>query len=134
MQRLFVGAATLPSTVCLADQPNDTRIVACYFHRTERCPTCQKISQYIEGAVQDRFADETKSGDIGVKMIDYQVEESQHFTDYYEITGPTLIIMDIVDGKVKQYKRAPKVWAFVGSQEKFYDYIEKEIRGYQEAD
>jgi thiol-disulfide isomerase/thioredoxin len=131
---IAVVSATSPTAVGRADSSNDDRVVACYFHRTERCPTCRKISRFIEGAVRERFADETKSGSVGVTMIDYQAEENQRLAEDYEITGPTLIIMEIVDGEVKRYKRAPKVWALVGNQEKFFDYIEKEIRGYREAE
>ena len=38
------------------------QVVACYFHRTNRCPTCKKISAYIEESVKTGFEAQVKDG------------------------------------------------------------------------
>jgi thiol-disulfide isomerase/thioredoxin len=106
------------------------QVVACYFHRTNRCPTCKKISSYIEEAVDAGFADEIKAGTVKVKMVDFQDAKNQKLTEAYKITGPTLVLMDIHDGKVKSWKPAPKVWSLVGKKNDFFKYVQQELKGY----
>ena len=106
------------------------QVVACYFHRTNRCPTCKKISSYIEEAVDAGFADEIKAGTVKVKMVDFQDAKNQKLTEAYKITGPTLVLMDIHDGKVKSWKPAPKVWSLVGKKNDFFKYVQQELKDY----
>ena len=106
------------------------RVIACYFHRTVRCATCQKISAYIEEAVKEKLAAEVKDGRVKMVMIDFQDAKNQQYTDSYQITGPTLVVMDVHDGKVKAWKAAPKVWALVGNKKAFLQYVEEEVRSY----
>lgn len=109
------------------------RVVACYFHRTNRCPTCRKISAYIEESLNTGMAKEMKEGSVALQMIDFQDPKNQQYTDAYKITGPTLVIMDVRDGKVASWKPAPKVWSLVGKKDAFFKYVQDEVRAYLEA-
>ena len=40
------------------------RVAAIYFHSTDRYPACKKMSAYIEEAVKEGFAKETKGGQV----------------------------------------------------------------------
>lgn len=106
------------------------QVVACYFHRTQRCPTCKKISAYIEESVQTGFAKQIKEGSVRMTMVDFQDPKNQKFTQAYNITGPTLVIMDLREGKVKAWKAAPKVWSLVGQKEAFVKYVQDEVQNY----
>lgn len=142
-RRLFVGglgllgsfivrARTEPQTLA-ADAPKpgpSHQVVACYFHRTVRCPTCKKISAYVEEAVRAGFASQVKDGSVKMVMIDFQDAKNRKFTEAYEITGPTLVIMDVRDGKIASWKPAPKVWSLVAKKDDFLRYVQSEIRGY----
>ena len=112
----------------------DHRVVAYYFHRTERCPTCRKISQYVEEAVQAGFADELADRSVALRMIDFQDAKNAQYTKYYKVTGPTLVVIDAVGGKPVQWKTLPKIWSLVHQKEKepFFQYVQDEIRGYLE--
>ena len=109
------------------------RVVACYFHRTNRCPTCRKISAYIEESLNSGLAKEMKDGSVALQMIDFQDPKNQQYTDAYKITGPTLVIMDVRDGKVASWKPAPKVWSLVGKKDAFFKYVQDEVRAYLET-
>jgi hypothetical protein len=109
------------------------RVVACYFHRTVRCPTCRRISAYIEEGIQAGFAREIQEGRVSVAMMDFQDPKNERFTSFYKITGPTLVLMDIRDGKVAAWKPAPKVWSLVGDKEAFFRYVQGEVRAYLEG-
>ena len=106
------------------------RVAAMYFHRTKRCDTCKTISAYIEEAIKTGMADEVKAGKVKVHMIDFQNKKNEKFTKAYKIKGPTLIVADVRDGKVKQWKPMPKVWSLVFEKEKFFEYVQSAVKGY----
>jgi hypothetical protein len=109
------------------------RVLACYFHRTVRCPTCKKISAYIEESLKSGLGQQMKEGTVSVQMIDYQDAKNQKYTKYYKIAGPTLVIIEVQDGKVKNWKTAPRVWSLVGNKDAFLKYVQGEVRGYLET-
>jgi len=108
------------------------QVIACYFHRTNRCPTCQRVSTYIEEAIQKGYAAETKEGRVKVKMVDFQNPKNQKLTTAYKISGPTLVIMDVKDGKVTAWKTAAKVWGLAAQKDACLKYVQAEVRGYLE--
>jgi hypothetical protein len=106
------------------------RVVAVYFHRTKRCPTCRRISAYIEEAVNSGFAKQIKDGRVSMQLIDFQNPKNRKFTKYFKIAGPTLVLVDVRDGKVAQWKPMPKVWSLVLKKEKFFRYVQDEVLAY----
>ncbi len=110
------------------------QVVVCYFHRTVRCPTCKKIGGYVEEAVKKGFAAELKAGTVRMTTVDFQDAKNREYTEAYKITGPTLVLMDVRDGKVKTWKPAPKVWSLVGDEEAFMKYVQGEVRSYLDAE
>lgn len=106
------------------------QVIACYFHRTVRCPTCKKISAYIEEAVLTGFTSQVNSGSVKMMLVDFQDAKNQNLTQAYKITGPTLVIMDVHGGKVTAWKQAPKVWSLVGSKDAFFQYVQNELQLY----
>jgi len=106
------------------------QVVARYFHRTKRCPTCQKISALIEEAVQAGFTDDLKSGKVKLQMVDYQDPRNQEVTATYKISDPMLVILNVRDGKVTKWKSAPKVWALFLKKDAFMKYVQDEMHTY----
>ena len=106
------------------------RVVAMYFHRTHRCPTCQKIGAYAEEAVKSGFVEELKQRRAAFHLIDFQDRKNAEFVDGYQIKGPTLILADVKDGKVVAWKRMPKVWSLVGKKDEFLKYVRGGVRKY----
>jgi hypothetical protein len=132
----LVGLQQTPRAMAAADKPAagpSHQVIACYFHRTVRCPTCRKISAYIEESVNTGFASQVKDGSVKMLMIDFQDPKNQKYTEAYRITGPTLVLMDVHDGKVTSWNPAPKVWSLVGNKDEFFRYVQGEMRGYLEV-
>ena len=128
-----IGAATpLLAQGAAAEQPKH-RVVAIYFHRTQRCPTCQRISAYVEEAVKSGFAREMKQNVVQLCLIDYQDKKNAKYTKGYKITRPTLVLADVKDGRVTAWKPMPKVWSLVGKKDQFFKYVQDGIRGYLEG-
>jgi len=106
------------------------QVIACYFHRTNRCPTCRRISAYIEESVNTGFASQVREGSVKMVMIDFQDPRNEQYTQAYGIAGPTLVLMDVQDGKVKSWKPAPRVWSLVAQKDAFFQYVQGEIQSY----
>lgn len=108
------------------------RVVAIYFHRTQRCPTCKRISAYIEESVKSGFTKQIKDGQVSVHLIDFQNPKNQKYTRHYNISGPTLVLADVHDGKLSAWKPMPKVWSLVAKKAAFFKYVQDGVRGYLE--
>ena len=113
-----------------AVEPPPHQVVAIYFHRTIRCPTCKRISSYVEEAVKTAFARELKTRSVELHMVDFEDGKNQQLAQAYKITGPTLVLADVYDGQTKRWTPMPKVWSLVGQKEKFLAYVQDGITTY----
>jgi hypothetical protein len=122
-------AAMLPSVAAAADAPAD-RVVAMYFHRTQRCPTCQKMGSYSEEAVKTGFAEQMKDGTVAFYYIDFQVPKNAKLAKGYDVSGPALIVARIKGKKVKEFKDLEDIWTNVADKEAFTKYVQENISAY----
>lgn len=92
--------AILVSAISFGQEVNKKTIVEInYFHRTERCKTCNSIETNIEKAIQANYADELKSSELIFNSINYQAEEVDAKVEKYKVDGPTLVITKSKKGK-----------------------------------
>lgn len=110
-----------------ADAPSN-RVVAMYFHRTERCPTCQKMGSYSEEAVKAAFADQIKSGQVAFHSIDFQQAKNERFAKAYRVDGPALVVAKIVDNKVASYRNLEDIWTKAGDKAAFLGYVQENVK------
>ena len=131
-RNLVVMTAVLVATIVgsvaqAADAPKD-RVVAMYFHRTERCPTCQKMGSYSEEAVKTAFAEELKKGQVAFHFIDFQDEKNARYTKAYDISGPALIVAKIANNKVASYRNLEDIWNKVDDKLEFLRYVQENVK------
>ena len=129
---LFTLTAILFATIAgsvaqAADAPKD-RVVAMYFHRTQRCPTCLKMGSYSEEAVKTAFAEEIKKGRVAFYFIDFQDAKNARYTKAYDISGPALIVAKISDNKVASYSNLEDIWSKVGDKPAFLRYVQENVK------
>lgn len=105
-----------------AKKPSD-RIVVMYFHRTQRCPTCQKMGAYSEEAVAKGFEKQLKEGSVEFHYIDFQDEKNAAITKAYKIGGPTLLAVKIVKDKPVDGENLKEIWTKVRDHEAFLKYV-----------
>ncbi|MHB8900735.1 MAG: nitrophenyl compound nitroreductase subunit ArsF family protein [Thermoguttaceae bacterium] len=113
--------------------PPKDRVVAMYFHRTQRCPTCLKMGSYTEEAVKTGFASQLKGGTVEFHYIDFQKKENAAFTKAYQVTGPALIVAKVVNNKVAEVKNLKDIWTHVGDKMVFLKYVQDNVTAYQAA-
>jgi len=122
-------AAMLPNVAPAADAPAD-RVVAMYFHRTQRCPTCLKMGSYAEEAVKTGFAEQLKDGTVAFHYIDFQDKKNAKFAKGYKVSGPALIVAKIKGKKVKEFKDLKEIWTNVADKQAFIKYVQENISAY----
>lgn len=109
--------------------PKD-RVVAMYFHRTQRCPTCLKMGDYSEEAIASGFEKQVKLGTVEFHYIDFQDKKNKAFTKAYKITGPALILARVADGKVAEFKNLEGIWSHAGEKKAFVKYVRDHVADY----
>ena len=136
MKRFAIGVltaaflvATYASTARAAAPPAD-RVVAIYFHRTQRCPTCIKMGGYSEEAVNKGFAKQIKEGKVKFHHIDFQDKKNAALAKGYKITGPALVVVKVKENKVKEYKDLKDIWTKVSKKPEFIKYVRENVEAY----
>ena len=109
------------------------RIVVYYFYTNFRCPTCYKIEQYTQEAVEKYFDKEIKAGTISFKAVNMEREKNQHYIKDYQLFSKAVVISMIKEGKEVKFNNLTKIWEYVRDKEKFYEYIKTETTKYLEG-
>ena len=112
------------------ETPENSYVVAYYFHGNFRCYSCRRIEQYSKEAVGYFFKEELKSGKLIFKAINTEEPGNRRFIGDYQLYTKSLVISLIEDGKEVKYKNLTKVWEYLGNKQKFYDYVKDEINNY----
>ena len=112
-------------------EPPEDRVVAMYFHRTQRCPTCKKMGSYAQDTIKTRFADQVKAKTVEFHFIDYESKKNSKLTKAYKVTGPALIVARVRNNKVVEFKDMEEIWSKVGDKESFCEYVEAGVTKYQ---
>ena len=137
MKRIIVvtlAVATLvvmfTSTAYAAKPPSD-RVIAMYFHRTKRCPTCLKMGSYSEEAVKKGFAKRVKKGSVEFHYVDFQDKRNAALAKAYKIGGPALVVAQIKGNKVREYKNLKDIWTKVREKPEFIKYVRENVEAYR---
>ncbi len=116
-----------------AQSAPSNHIVVYYFHTTFRCPTCYKIEQYSQEAVEKYFDKEIKMGVVSFQAVNVEQEKNQHYIKDYQLFSKAVVISMIKEGKEVKFNNLTKIWEYVGDKEKFYQYIKTETAHYLEG-
>lgn len=127
---MFAGAALA------AEKPERpaNRVVAMYFHRTERCPTCQKMGSYAEEAVKTGFSKQIKDGSVEFHYIDFQDKKNAAYAKAYRVTGPAMIVAKVVDNKVAKISDLKDIWTKVREKKAFLKYVQDNVTALSKPD
>jgi hypothetical protein len=98
----FIIAAVISAQalVAFAEQGGlDSKVVAYYFHGTMRCPTCHKLEQYSQEAIETNFKEALASGKFEFKAINVEGKGNEHYVKDYQLYSKSLVLSLIKDGK-----------------------------------
>lgn len=114
----------------LRNEPPPRRVVAIYFHRTVRCPTCKRVGAMSEEAVVKGFAKQVKSRAAEFRYIDFQDEKNAAIVKQYKITGPALVLTNVFDNHVVRWEPLPKAWQLFAKPDEFRAYVQSAVTRY----
>lgn len=104
-----------------------TKIQVFLFHATQRCPTCIRIGKLAQATVEERFAEEIKSGKIEFREINIDLPENKALAEKFQATGSALYINSIKNEQ-DNIEEDAMVWQLAGSDAiKFKDYLENKL-------
>lgn len=113
-------------------QKIQNKIIAYYFHRTKRCPTCITIEEYSGEAVKNGFAEDIKTGRLEWKSVNIEDGGNEHFEDDYQLYTQSLVLVEMRDGKQERWKNLEKIWELVVNKEAFINYVQEKLKSYLE--
>lgn len=121
-------AASRPTVVAASVHPH--RVIAYYFHTTQRCASCRAIEAWSREAVEAAFAKELADGRLVWRTVNLDIKGNEHFVEDYKLYTKSLILVNEVRGKPAEWKNLEKVWQLLQNRKKFHRYVREETRAY----
>jgi hypothetical protein len=106
------------------------KILAYYFHGTQRCPTCRKLEAYSAEAIEKGFGEALKQGQLEWRVVNVDEPLNKHFVKDYQLYTKSLVIVKMQGGKQVEWKNLEKIWELVGEKDDFVRYVQDEVSAY----
>lgn len=106
--------------------PSDDFVELVYFHRTQRCYSCQYAGDMTQNTVESYFSDELTNGKLIFKMLDVQDSANAEMIDKYEPYGSSLFINMVMGGQ-DRIQAITDIWFHIGDDDKFISAVKTEI-------
>jgi len=113
--------------------PAKATLTVYYFHRTARCPSCEKIEALTQKAVQDGFAAQLAAGAMQWRVVNIDEPQNAHFETDYRLEAQSVVLSEMRDGKETRWKNLDKVWDLLSDDAAFVRYVQDEIRAYAQG-
>ena len=122
-----------PLSTQAAEQPAH-KVIAYYFHRTQRCHTCLTIQAYAEQALREAFPKALERGELEWRAVNVEEPANEHFVAEYQLASSALVLVDTWNGEQKQWLNLEQVWDLVDDEPEFKFYVESEALTFLETD
>ena len=106
------------------------RVVAIYFHRTQRCPTCRLVERTIGEVLKRHFAQEFETGQLQWASIDFQDPRNVQFARAYQVTMPELVLVLVRKNKVAEWQPLPRVFSLLAKPQELEQYVRDGVSDY----
>jgi len=123
-------AAARPAEARPAEAASNPRVIAYYFHGTQRCATCRKLEAYSHEAITLGFAPQLRDGSLEWRVVNTDEPENQHFVNDYKLYTRSLVIVRMQQGRQADWKNLEKIWDLVDDKSEFLEYVQREIGAY----
>lgn len=110
-----------PMSVVPAD-----KVEVANFFGTQRCVSCLTIGRLSKKTIEEKFADEVKSGKIVFREINGELPENEAMVQKYQARGSSLFI-NAIRGNEEDISEDTTVWRLVNDEEEFVTYLEEKL-------
>lgn len=111
-------------TVSIAE---DRMITVYYFHTVYRCYSCTRIEEQTKQALTNNFMKLLKSGRMIFKAVNIEENQNKHFIQDYQLFTKSVVLVDLIKGKQRNWKRLDQTWSYLRNPAVFEKYIKDEI-------
>ena len=108
-------------------------VIAYYFHGTRRCPTCRKLEAYTQEAIASGFAHDLKDEKLVWRVVNVDLPDNEHYVRDYSLTTKSVVLVAVDDGKEGRWKDLSRIWDLVGDKAAFLNYVQDEVKNFQEG-
>jgi hypothetical protein len=123
-------AAADANAVTMPTAADADKVVVYYLHTTFRCATCNGIETLARQVVEQEFAEKSVAGKVEWRTANFQ--EREDLAARYGVASSTVVVVDIENGKEKDFKRLDEVWTLHDEPKAFSEYVGGAIRGFLE--
>lgn len=121
------GGITAGPGVAAHTEPVDDAVMVYYLHGNLRCPTCRSIESQAHATVESEFSSELESGRVVWDTVNYQEPSGEELGKKFEAQMPVVVVARMNDGQVDDWKSLDQVWALVGDEPAFAEYVRNEV-------
>jgi hypothetical protein len=115
------SAATRPAAAA------ETKVLAYYFHRTMRCPTCLSIEKQSREAIELAYGGELSAGRLEWQSVNIEEPGNEHFEKDFNLERQSLVLVEMTGDQVERWKMLPRVWELVEDPYGFQEYVVTEV-------
>ena len=128
-QKASVNSGGMPNQQTIG-QTDKTTVIAYYFHRTFRCPTCRAIEANAAQVIEKNFAQEL--ADERLMWLPFNLDDpgGKELEKEFDVSISTLVIAKMKGDNNTEYKKLEKVWELLGDSDRFSQYIIEETKEY----
>ena len=105
------------------------QVAVYYFHSTFRCATCNTIETMTRDLLNTAYSKELADG--RVQWIEDDFQENESLAKRFEIVASCVVVADMKDGVITDFKRLDDVWTLMKDPVAFNNYISDAIDGYR---
>lgn len=110
------------------------KVIAFYFHNTQRCATCLKIERLAEEALRENFATAFDDGTLEWRTVNMEEPWNLQYVQDYQLVTSSLVLVDKHDGQQHAWTLMDRVWQLVhGDEVEFKAYVAQQAREYLES-
>jgi len=126
---LLLAVAGLGSPVLPADKPvlSSPKLVAFYFHTSQRCVTCVAIENYTKEALNSKFGDALRKGIVEWRVVNVEQPQNRHFIRDFRLVSPSVVVVRLENGKSVKWQTLDKTWTLVRNKAQFIQYVQSSI-------
>ncbi len=99
------------------------KVVAYYFHRTLRCPTCLAIEKQSREAIEAAFAGELEAGVLEWHAVNIEEPGNEHFEQDFALDAQSLVLVETEGGVMRRWTTLKRVWELVDDAPGFEQYV-----------
>jgi hypothetical protein len=107
---------------------NGRQVAVYYLHSTFRCVTCNTIEKMTRELLDNSYSKQLADGKI--QWIEDDFQENDALAKPFEVVASCVVVADMKDGIILDFKRLEEVWTLMKDPEAFNRYISNAIDGY----